>query len=401
MSMSILVFVSIFLTLNPVSAKTLEPLDHYVHEGNTDAPMGGTIGHGLITTKSGAFLSIGSDGFGFIKSPYLPIVRRSVDQGETWTTTYIGKFGDTFLLPVLTEDGTIFLTGDRGRYSRNTVLFRSGDDGRTWTEITVPFKKTCGDERFHTLIPQANRLLLYGLCIYPLHSSEKAYNYDVLESLDNGTSWHLLLNRWTVSENDYSGTQMVVNSKGELISTDNRGNLFFAPTKDQNQWETLYTSANREIDAIGLSLFLDRQDTLYLGYEGKLQVSHDNGKTLKTFDSTNFILQTPKEIPNPGFVVRNFFQSKEGKVYALVNLYGSKSKNMDRTAWSEIYYSIDHGESWHLNYSSYAKGQRPLILESMAEDRGGNLLVTGTLYIKYDIDLGKLQMQWLTYRLIE
>jgi PKD repeat protein len=112
---------------------------------------------------------------------------RSTDNGKTWTlmsesSGWLARYGQT---SVVMPDGSIVLMGGvtpLGSGKRLNDVWRSTDNGKTWTQLTV---NAGWSGRFHqssVVIPGGSIVLMGG-------KDDSGYKNDVWRSTDNGKTW--------------------------------------------------------------------------------------------------------------------------------------------------------------------------------------------------------------------
>jgi uncharacterized delta-60 repeat protein len=152
---------------------------------NASAGWSARTGHSSVAMPDGSIVLIGgvvSDG------PDGNDVWRSTDNGATWTqmTGSGGWSGSEGISSVAMPDGSIVLTGGWANGGKNCV-WRSTDNGATWTQL--PDAGWTGRASHSSVaMPDGSIVLMGGLGL-----DNNGYNYtytnDVWRSMDNGATW--------------------------------------------------------------------------------------------------------------------------------------------------------------------------------------------------------------------
>jgi PKD repeat protein/type II secretory pathway component GspD/PulD (secretin) len=114
-------------------------------------------------------------------------VWRSTDNGATWTemtasAEWSGRSGHT---SVVLPDGSIVLMGGYSSGTRKNDVWRSTDNGATWTEMTASAEWSGRDDHTCVVLPDGSIVLMGGWVGYPTYERTN----DVWRSTDNGATW--------------------------------------------------------------------------------------------------------------------------------------------------------------------------------------------------------------------
>ncbi|MBN1135139.1 MAG: exo-alpha-sialidase [Anaerolineae bacterium] len=167
-----------------------------------------TARHGLssVTLPDGSIILMGGHDGTF---SYKHDVWRSTDQGATWTemTTAAGWTARRFHTSVTLPDGSIVLMGgDNGSGSWNDV-WRSTDQGATWTQQTAAAEWTARTDHTSVALPDGSIVLMGGY--------DGSRRNDVWRSTDQGATWTQLTS--TASWTARSSLRSVVLSDGSIV----------------------------------------------------------------------------------------------------------------------------------------------------------------------------------------
>jgi len=150
---------------------------------NASAGWSKRYGHSSVAMPDGSIVLLGGyDGSGSEKND----VWRSTDNGATWTqqTASAGWEGRRVQSSVAMPDGSIVLMGGlvTSGYGKNDT-WRSTDNGATWTQQTASAEWSARDRHSSVVMPDGSIILMGGLGLgFSLKN-------DVWRSTDNGTSW--------------------------------------------------------------------------------------------------------------------------------------------------------------------------------------------------------------------
>jgi hypothetical protein len=111
-------------------------------------------------------------------------VWRSTDNGATWTQVTASAGWSPRLLhsSVVMPDGTIVLMGGSSSSSGLNDVWQSTDNGATWTQVTASAEWSPRSMFSSVVMPDGSIVLMGG-------SSEGSYKNDVWRSTDNGATW--------------------------------------------------------------------------------------------------------------------------------------------------------------------------------------------------------------------
>jgi hypothetical protein len=158
------------------------------------APWTGRDRHTSVALPDGSIVLMG--GRDFRKGVRFNDVWRSTDQGATWTqmTTAAEWTGRSGLSSVALPDGSIVLMGGSDGDYRNDV-WRSTDQGFTWMQMTAAAPWTARYRHTSVALPDGSIILMGG---YYWDGSSKDLN-DVWRSTDQGSTWTQLTSttEWT------------------------------------------------------------------------------------------------------------------------------------------------------------------------------------------------------------
>ena len=142
-------------------------------------------GHSSVALMDGSIVLMG----GLSNSGYMNDVWRSTDNGATWTivNASAGWSARESHSSVAMPDGSIVLMGgdESGVGDRKNDVWRSTDNGATWTEVNASAGWTPRKLHSSVAMPDGSIVLMGGL-------SNSGYMNDVWRSTDNGATWTLV-----------------------------------------------------------------------------------------------------------------------------------------------------------------------------------------------------------------
>jgi hypothetical protein len=149
------------------------------------APWTARSGHSSVALPDGSIVMMG----GWDGSNYLNDVWRSTDQGENWTqmTAAAPWTARSDHSSVALPDGNIVLMGGFTKMGSSTYrvndVWRSTDKGVTWTQITTIAEWTRRSNHTSVVLPDDSSIVLMG------GAGWDNYLNDVWRSTDQGTTW--------------------------------------------------------------------------------------------------------------------------------------------------------------------------------------------------------------------
>jgi len=160
-------------------------------EGKTwtevNASSGWAIRYDLscVAMPDGSIVLTGGYGSDGISVYYKDDVWRSTDDGTTWKVVnasagWSGRFDYT---SVTMPDGSIVLMGGCSATTLNNDVWRSTDDGTTWTEVNASAGWLMRDGHRSVAMPDGSIVLMGGF------NNNVNYVNDVWRSTDDGTTW--------------------------------------------------------------------------------------------------------------------------------------------------------------------------------------------------------------------
>ena len=251
--------------------------------------------HSSVVLPDGSLVLMG----GRYKSGYADDVRRSTDQGATWTTMtmdadWSGRSGHT---SVALSDGSIVLMGgysyDSASHYYNDV-WRSTDNGATWTQMTA--SAAWAGRRYHTsvVLPDDSIILMGGFS----YDGAEHYNNDVWRSTDNGATWTEITSsaEWTGRQ----GHTRVVLPDGSLVlmggyaydGADHYYNDVWYSTDDGATWTEITPSAEWTGRQGHTSVVLSDGSLVLIGGDGEYYIFGDV-RRLKTLISSSYTTYLP------------------------------------------------------------------------------------------------------------
>ena len=155
-------------------------------ELTANAGWSARVDHSSVVTTDGSIVLMG--GYG-IHDDYLNDVWKSTDDGATWTemTSNAAWPGRYSFSSVAMPDGSIVVMGGVGY---NAVVFndvwRSTDDGATWTEMTPGAGWSARCSQSSVVMPDGSIVLMGGTSY---QGDNPVYRNDVWRSTDDGATW--------------------------------------------------------------------------------------------------------------------------------------------------------------------------------------------------------------------
>jgi PKD repeat protein len=150
-------------------------------EVNASAGWPGRWYHTSVVLPDGSIVLMGGSNGG---SSYMNDVWRSTDNGATWTEVNVdaGWSGRLEHTSVVLSDGTIVLMGGEDYYGFKNDVWQSTDNGVTWTEVNANAEWPARYEHSSVALPDDSIVLMGG--------SDGLGNYnDVWRSTDEGETW--------------------------------------------------------------------------------------------------------------------------------------------------------------------------------------------------------------------
>jgi photosystem II stability/assembly factor-like uncharacterized protein len=222
-----------------------------------------------------------------------------------------------------------------------TRVFRSGDDGATWTRLTD--SSWSGNLTSITVAPNGDVFAIIGMVLY--------------RSTDNGGKWD------SIATSGTSFHTVAVTAAGTIFTAPGYAEGITRSTDGGASWKSL-TLPEREIDVY--SIVAAGGDTIYAGTDGWWKLSFirsiDNGETWSRVD----------DMPNV-----NRLALKGGGM-----LFASTSQNAD-TLTPCLYRSIDFGSTWspaslkNVNITSLATNARGDLFAGMRENLSRKTTLSG------------------------
>jgi type II secretory pathway component GspD/PulD (secretin) len=140
-------------------------------------------GHSSVALPDGSIVLMGGGSSG---GSLMNDVWRSTDNGVTWTqqTTATSWSERKFHISVALPDGSIVLMGGYSLFnSRTNDVWRSSNNGVTWTQQTAAASWVGRDSHTAVTLPDGSIVLMGGF------DGESAMLNDVWRSTDNGVTW--------------------------------------------------------------------------------------------------------------------------------------------------------------------------------------------------------------------
>jgi hypothetical protein len=145
--------------------------------------------HTSVVLPGGSIVLIGGHYFHYDTRVIFNDVWRSTDQGTTWTqiavkAEWTARYGHT---SVVLPDGSIILMGGvydyPGKYLND--VWRSTDQGATWTQVTANAGWSARTRHTSVVLPDGSIVLMGGYDYY----ANPRYRKDVWRSTDQGATW--------------------------------------------------------------------------------------------------------------------------------------------------------------------------------------------------------------------
>jgi uncharacterized repeat protein (TIGR01451 family) len=149
---------------------------------SSGAEWAARYGHSSVVMPDGSIVLMGGAEYWDLRND----VWRSTDNGITWTQVntnagWTPRFGHT---SVVMPDGSIVLMGGITYYGTlMNDVWRSADNGATWTQITPAAEWPGRNSHSSVVLPDSSIVLMGG------ELGRGAYGNDVWRSTDNGTTW--------------------------------------------------------------------------------------------------------------------------------------------------------------------------------------------------------------------
>ena len=222
---------------------------------------------------------------------------RSTDDGNTWTKVNSGLFLRFNIMP---GDGSILA------FSQNTNTFiRSTDNGNTWTNV-IPnnifgIKYVWGDKSGHLFL---NADFLY-------------------RSTDNGQNWSKIINGLNIYINSFAEAP-----NGHLFVDDGQGDIIHESLDGGRTWQSISVQISM---SNGHSITMNPQGRLVVVEEYFQHITNDEGKTWYSTMTPNFYPYMDN------YSIRILGVDNVGNFYGAASLTFFKSTLQDTTSiWSHI-----------------------------------------------------------------
>ena len=156
-------------------------MDDFVYQGNTRSSYIG----GIVTDGSGNLYAAGCAGVEIPNFASRWVVRRSGDNGLTWSTVDDFSLGGSTIPYTIAADaaGNIYVVGQ----ASNTWIVRKGVNGMSWSTVDS-FGPNSGSAAFGVLVHPTAGVFVAGSSI--VTSGRYSYNgWTVRRSLNGGATW--------------------------------------------------------------------------------------------------------------------------------------------------------------------------------------------------------------------
>ena len=301
----------------------------------------------------------------------------SRDNGSTWDTIYPDGSASS-VVEVCADDAGLVL------YSVNGKLFRSIDDGNTWTSQTVTYGSGI-KTTLNSITIRKDGILYAG------------HNKGVLKSTDAGLSWSDCGSGWS-SGSYYS---ISTNSLGYIFVVNVPDGGIFRSTDNGNSWNPIISGL--PYAKFG-ALAVDQNDCLYinLGDLGLFQ-STNHGNTWKE-------IRVPQEARyiTSLYAVHNGYlfcgisgcgayrlfldgntweEANVGMGYPMVNMLSVNSRGdlFAATEWNGLYRTTDSGERWEKMIPALANTR---VFEVVSNARGATIAGFAFVFVPFQQDYG-------------
>jgi photosystem II stability/assembly factor-like uncharacterized protein len=284
-------------------------------------------------------------------------VYRSINGGQVWTdVTPSFSNSDTFIYFITVIDNSVFIGGT----GFGTMgLVRSDDWGLSWVQdnegITAPFDLQAGG------IAKIDSFLFVGM-----------YSGGIYKRSINTTTWSLvsssqmIINAPPVYTSTYYLAVLGMIAQGSTLFAQNAGSGLFRSSDLGATWQQVTSDAGGGGDRRGLAL---NGDTLYLGGDGAVQISTNNGYFWNTYHANVFGAARISSYAfidsfvfaghmNLGYGIRRSTDGGHFWIAKNSGLTTGPSRNINKLSKigstlfagtaAGIYFSTDYGESWNL-----------------------------------------------------
>jgi len=161
-----------------------ETMDDAWTEMTADAAWTARSRHSSVALPDGSIVVMGgTDAQGIVK---MNDVWRPTDQGATWAqmtadAAWPGRYGHTSV--ALPDNSIVVMGGYDASYARLNDVWRSTDQGATWTEMTAEAAWSGRTEHASVALPDGSIVVMGGI------DDSSQWLHDVWRSTDQGATW--------------------------------------------------------------------------------------------------------------------------------------------------------------------------------------------------------------------
>lgn len=297
------------------------------------------------------------------------IVKKSLDQGNTWTTIdsfQLDTYRDAKAYKILLNNGNIFVAGNATdiNFTGHWIVRKSSDNGASWSIIDnwTPYANSITAAKFMTI--DSN-----GVMYVTGHAVDGSFNQHLItrKSSNNGVSWTNVddfISGMIAASND-----IAVNSLNHIFVSGYHisGGQFWMIRKSTDggaTWSNIdnYQLVSNKSGAANKIYFSTNGDMYVTGYgtdssnikHAITRKSTDNGSTWTTID--DYQLTTTKDWSSVSLVIdssNNIYITQVGKDNADISHWITRKSSDGGTTWTTIdnYSSIDTVKS-HAPFTS-------------------------------------------------
>ena len=259
---------------------------------------------------------------------------RSTDDGETWTRNNVGLSTADASVITAAPNGMIYAFGGSfNGLEQITVIWRTGDRGETWIPTQFPGLGPCGDA--YSVVLLDNDVLFGAGC-----------GSGIYRTTDSGATW----TNQPVPGLDYVAGLVLLKS-GDLLASAKFGRGLYRSTDKGGTWKR-----SGEFPHWVMSMFVHSSGRVLVGSrDSTIHYSEDNGATWMR-----------AAVAGTSDRIVSMTEDREGRVFA-----GSKENG--------VYVSTDGGVSWRLANTSTLTNYGNNEVTILA-DRNGDLFLVGYEY---------------------